>query len=291
MREIRGRRGTLHKFLEDEKVKTAFAQNIKDEKHSSKSAYNDGKSDKIGSIKWTLEEIYYGKCAFCEELLSIGEIEHFRPKNRNKNQSKKCDKSYSYYWLAFSWDNLLPSCKKCNIRKSNCFDIDGVRICYNNEPLADLHYKMEEYREKEQPKLLHPEYDRFENEIEFRKQGRIYSKDKRVQYTVRVCNLNRKKLRDSRFSIITDFEEALHEHFISFDNHLNNDNLDECLEYFKVTIKKFCKKSNVKYEYSLVRKSIQDNFEQFLESMDINFDDEDYAKEIILTAFLKFRND
>jgi len=293
MREIRGRRGTLHKFLKDEKVKIAFAQNIADEKHSSGSAYNDGKSDNKNSLKWTLKRIYHEKCAFCETYIKneVGDIEHFRPKNANANQAKKCDKTYSYYWLAFSWDNLLPCCSRCNGKKSNCFDIEGNRVNYNSEELFDLHDKMEVYNREEKPKLLHPEYDSFENDIRFSKYGEIESDNERVNYTVTICDLNRENLKTDRLSVVTDFMEKLHEHLNSFNNNLNNDNFNECLEYFKVTIEDFIKKSNIEYQYSLVYKYIKNDFEQFLESIDIDFEDEEFAKSIILTAFFEFYNE
>ncbi len=290
MREIRGRRGTLHKFLEEETVVTAFTQNIKDEKHSSSSAYNDGKSDNKHSLKWTLKEIYHEKCAFCESYIKneVGDIEHFRPKNKNENQAKKCDRIYSYYWLAFSWDNLLPCCSRCNGKKSNCFDIMGNRIEYHNEKLSDLHDKIEKYNKDEKPKLLHPEYDSFESDIRFSKYGEIESDNERVNYTVEICDLNRTNLKESRRTIITDFMENLHRHLESFDNNLTDDNFDICLEYFKVTIEDFVKESNTKYEYSLVRKCILDDFEEFLETINIDFIDKEFAKYVILLAFFEF---
>ena len=294
MREIRGRRGASHIFLESASVQNAFNTNITDKKHSTKSAYNDGRSDRKESLKWTLKQIYHDKCAFCESSLKneAGDIEHFRPKNSNKNQAKKCDKTYSYYWLAFSWDNLLPCCRKCNGKKSNCFDIIGNRVQYNDEKLADLHNKIEEYNEQEKPKLLHPEYDSFEDEIEFRKQGRIYSRNKRVQYTIRICHLNRINLRQSREKIIIDFVNDLREQYISFEELLTKHNdFDESLKHLKSVIKKFCKGSQIVYEYSLVRKYIKDDFENFLDKLEIGFEDEEFAKDVILTAFFEFCNE
>jgi len=292
MREVRGRRGGVHKFLADEKVKKAFLQNIKDEKHSTSSVYNDGKSDEENSLKWTLKQIYFQKCAFCESYIKneVGDIEHFRPKNSSENQAKKCDKTYSYYWLAFSWDNLLPCCSKCNGKKSNCFDIEGERVEYNNETLDNLHYTLEVSNKIEKPKLLHPEYDKFEHDIQFTKDGEIESSNSRVNYTISICDLNRTNLKNSRRMIMMNFMEKIHKHLKSFVNNLNEDesNFDECLEYFKVTIEDFVKESNIEYEYSLIRKSIHDNFEQFLEIIDIDYEDEAFAKEIIFVAFLTF---
>jgi uncharacterized protein (TIGR02646 family) len=293
MREIdSSRRGVIHAHLQNDKVKIAFNDNIKNQKHSTESAYNDGKSDAEDSLKWTLKQIYYEKCAFCESDLKneVGDIEHFRPKNRNKNQTKKCDKTFSYYWLAFSWDNLLPACSKCNGKKSNCFDIDGIRASFIKEDLKNLHYKTEKYNEREQPKLLHPEYDKFEDEIKFTKKGEIDSENERVLYTVQICDLNRENLRKSRQDIVDDFINDLNKHLVSFDTFYNkkNDNLDMCLEYFKDTIENFCEQSDKQYQYSLIRKYVKDNFEDFLNDLDIKSKDEDFSKYIILVAFESF---
>src|SRR5215468_8122036 len=74
-----------------------------------------------------LNRLFRNKCAYCEEKLSgqPGDVEHFRPKGR------VCDATFrqvfidhprwgrniahpGYYWLAYDWDNLLPSCADCN---------------------------------------------------------------------------------------------------------------------------------------------------------------------------------
>ena len=295
MREIdSSRRGVIHTHLQDAKVKIAFNDNIKDKKHSTESAYSDGKSDTKNSLKWTLKQIYYEKCAFCESDLKneVGDIEHFRPKNKNKNknQTKKCDKTYSYYWLAFSWDNLLPACSKCNGKKSNCFDIDGDRANFIKENLEDLHYKTEQYNKIEKPKLLHPEYDKFEDKIKFTKNGKIDSENERVLYTVQICDLNRENLRKSRQDIVDDFINDLNKHLVSFDTFYNgeHDNLDICLEYFKATIENFCEQSNIQYQYSLIRKYVKDNFEEFVNDLNIKSNDEEFSKDIILVAFESF---
>lgn len=293
MREIDStQRGATHNHLKSDTVQKAFTKNTTDEKHSSESAYNDGKTDDKDSLKWTLKQIYYEKCAFCESYIKneVGDIEHFRPKNKNKNESKICDKRYSYYWLAFSWDNLLPSCSKCNGKKSNCFDINGDRASYQKEDLADLHNNLEKYYHIEKPKLLHPEYDKFEDKIAFNNKGEIDSQDERVNYTVKICDLNRSNLSKSRQDIIDNLINDLNKHLISFDTFYNeeNDNLDMCLEYFKSTIKDFCKYSDKQYQYSLIRKYIKDNFEDFIKKLDINSKDEEFSKVIILVAFESF---
>ncbi len=54
--------------------------------------YND--SYKEEDVKNILKKIYHHKCCFCEQKIESFQIEHFRPKS-------------TYYWLAYSWDNIF----------------------------------------------------------------------------------------------------------------------------------------------------------------------------------------
>ncbi|BBH19877.1 hypothetical protein Back11_12220 [Paenibacillus baekrokdamisoli] len=61
-------------------------------------------------IERALLESSHSKCAYCECKLNIEskymEVEHFQDKSSNPD-------------LVVVWDNLLPSCKRCNGKKSN----------------------------------------------------------------------------------------------------------------------------------------------------------------------------
>ena len=78
---------------------------------------------------------FYGKCAYCEAPIrdyQHGDVEHFRPKAgvTDENGQPVClfdeqgqvqigadgepVKHPGYYWLAYEWTNLLPTCVKCN---------------------------------------------------------------------------------------------------------------------------------------------------------------------------------
>jgi uncharacterized protein (TIGR02646 family) len=283
-------RETIHAHLYEDEVKNAFNKNIEVKRHDSGNAYSDGKTDNKDSIKWTLKQIYYEKCAYCESYIKndFGDIEHFRPKNRLKNEDTKCDKSYSYYWLSFSWSNLIPSCKRCNGKKSSCFDILGTRASYDSEKLDDLNFKTAEYNDLEQPKLLHPEYDTFEDKICFNARGKIISKDERVKYTVKVCDLNRENLIRSRGVILTKFIDNLLEQYIGYEAFINKHNdFDEALKKFEFIIKEFCKQAHKKYEYSLIIKYTINNFESII-NQNIEYEDEE-RKNTLLLAFLTFK--
>src|SRR5215212_1140002 len=74
---------------------------------------------------WLLTNVFNDKCAYCETpvIRSPCHAEHYRPKKRvtinNKKVRIKDDKGQDYdhpgyFWLAFHWTNLLPSCAFCN---------------------------------------------------------------------------------------------------------------------------------------------------------------------------------
>lgn len=59
----------------------------------------------IDALKQVLLDLSHGKCAYCEARLGTEskyvEVEHFEPKEQ-------------YEEKVLLWDNLLPSCKRCN---------------------------------------------------------------------------------------------------------------------------------------------------------------------------------
>lgn len=75
---------------------------------------------KHADVKERLEELFHGKCAYCESRYSSTrpmDVEHYRPKGR----VAESEGHPGYYWLAAEWTNLLPSCIDCN-RRRNQFD-------------------------------------------------------------------------------------------------------------------------------------------------------------------------
>lgn len=65
---------------------------------------------KLPSIKEKLLEMTNNKCAYCESRIELSgsymEVEHFYPKS-------------IYPQLVLDWDNLLPCCKTCNLKKGD----------------------------------------------------------------------------------------------------------------------------------------------------------------------------
>jgi uncharacterized protein (TIGR02646 family) len=101
---------------------------------------------KQDDVKTALKNIYHKKCAFCEQQVELRHVEHYRPKD-------------TYYWLAFSWDNLLLACPLCNTNKGTNFDLLGIAIEFEktDSSIENIHNSSKEYDRIEVPKMVNPE--------------------------------------------------------------------------------------------------------------------------------------
>lgn len=71
---------------------------------------------KADSVKTRLNELFYGKCAYCESFYASTapvDVEHYRP----KGAVHEVTTHPGYWWLAMDWENLLPSCIDCNRKR------------------------------------------------------------------------------------------------------------------------------------------------------------------------------
>ncbi len=201
--------------LTDKNRKKAFEKNAIEKKYTSGNKY------KTKEVQTILNNLYNKKCAFCEDKLlnSPKHIEHYRPKDFAKR--KKCNSENSYFWLSFSWDNLLLACTSCNSSKGSCFDIKGTRIKYSdykNIPLHNLQTTITELNKIEKPLLVNPEQVSktfLIKNLWFNFEGKILSKNEYLRYTIRICNLNRKELIEKRMLILNDIRnEILQKKFV-----------------------------------------------------------------------------
>lgn len=85
-------------------------------------------------LKKVLIELSYGKCAYCEcdlkEESKYMEVEHFEDKKHNPDK-------------VMEWDNLLPSCKRCNGAKST-HDVNSKPIInpFKDKPSDNLVFRL-----------------------------------------------------------------------------------------------------------------------------------------------------
>ena len=201
---------------------------------------------KVGSVQKRLNTIYNLKCAYCEKKLldSPKHIEHYRPKK-------------IYYWLAYSWDNLLLCCPTCNSIKLNKFFTKNSRVAYKSEKFCDIHNLSDSYNLLEEPMIVNPEKEDVLYLIYFDSDGKMYSEDERVHYTIEeACKLNRDELIQLRKQIVTDFINRVNKHYYLFKHHRNIKVFLPDIQTFKEN----CKKEN---EFYAFRNFVINNSELF----------------------------
>jgi len=147
-------------------------------------------------VKAGLLEMFLGKCAYCEVRITDGfwgDVEHYRPKRKVEEYKHHP----GYYWLAYDTRNLLPSCQLCNQGKGKLNHFPVEDDLPKTAPL-DL--------QSERPLLLNPYDDSpfltdftfpFDSETE-EPTGFVESETLRGKTSIRVYNLNRDELQNSR---------------------------------------------------------------------------------------------
>jgi hypothetical protein len=191
-----------------------------------------------GELKsWLLENIFNGKCAFCENKL-IGaplHAEHYRPKGEVttvvdpatkksikvtvNDESGKSINHPGYFWLALNWKNLLPSCYTCNstykrtlfpVKRNyvyfmNAKDIDktklkGEYITTHKNGIEYIFLNPEDLNNIEEPLILHPYFDDPQEHLAFDELGNIVPlhKSEKGAATIRVFGLDNEDLIEER---------------------------------------------------------------------------------------------
>lgn len=81
----------------------------------------------VGDDLWKCQ---HHKCCYCEHRIMkrFHDVEHYRPKGR-ADRRPGCALTHGYWWLAFSWDNLLYACPGCNrSAKNDRFPLDDGAV-------------------------------------------------------------------------------------------------------------------------------------------------------------------
>jgi len=252
---------TIPSILKSANRKEAFSKNIEAKE------YKFGKAlYKTKSVQDLLNKIYNLKCAFCEKNLldSDKHIEHYRPKS-------------TYYWLSYSWDNLLLACGSCNSSKGNRFKINGNIAVYKNEEFENIHELGSDYDIREMPLIVNPEKEDVINEIKYDSNARVFSQNIRVQHTIeQACQLNRDELVEKRLPILNDFKNQINKHYVLF-----KDKGD--ISRFIPDIENFLDKVSIKNEFYSFRYFIVNNIDIFFDNKNI--------QEILQALIKKIQNE
>ena len=176
---------------------------------------------KLNDVRMALGNIYKGKCAFCEQKVEQSHVEHYRPKA-------------VYYWLAFSWDNLILACATCNQNKGIHFDLNGTQVRFGNVEthINNINFLSASYNLLERPKMVNPETTEPLGQIYFTKSGVIDSNDVNFKYTINKCKISRTYLRDERKRIIDALVRDLTSVLIDSNLEVQKSNIGAIIEKF-----------------------------------------------------------
>lgn len=182
-----------------------------------------------GFRDWLLVNAFKNKCAYCETVITgfPGDSEHFRPKGRVRvilddgraeivkivDEDGEEIPHPGYFWLAYHWQNILPSCEFCNRfgGKKDLFPVERSHVGVRRltiEEIDKLIYKMTQSTKRngifylepgdldvlEGPLLLHP-YDkagRPEDHLYFKADGQAaaWCGSKRGEASKKIYDLN-----------------------------------------------------------------------------------------------------
>jgi uncharacterized protein (TIGR02646 family) len=149
-----------------------------------------------------LQKLFHSKCAYCEcQLINVGEVDvdHYRPKSNAMSIDKRVSPEH-YWWLAYTWENLYPTCKQCNRQKASRFPVKGPRV-----PIGTTGGKLH----KENRLLLDPCYDKPDQFLRFNEDGTVSGKGNIGKTSIEVFGLNRKPLVESRRKEISSLRSLL----------------------------------------------------------------------------------
>jgi uncharacterized protein (TIGR02646 family) len=143
-------------------------------------------------VQEALTALFHGKCAFCESPYAASaptDIHHFRPLQGALDPVDGRVSRGHYWWLAYVWDNLYPTCGECHQAAGPRFPTRGPRAGTRTTGARLL---------SEGPILLDPCRDEPERSLRFTRDGMVWADDERGSVTIDTYALNRPGLVEAR---------------------------------------------------------------------------------------------
>ena len=141
-------------------------------------------------VRSALDATCAGKCAYCETPLAEQAmlVDRFRPGSGALALDGTLSPDH-YWWLAYIWENLYPSCAECQSFKGARFPVRGQRAApgTTGEALRD-----------ERPLLLEPRHDDPEQHLVYAEDSSVASTTEEGRATIEILGLNRAQLLASR---------------------------------------------------------------------------------------------
>lgn len=189
------------------------------EKPKVKGEVYKGRKEQVFMLR---EGPFRGKCAYCE--ISIyegqhGDIEHFRPKGAVIDPGGDPVKVLidgseeehpGYYWLAYDWTNMLPSCQLCNqpnTQRSGGLPV-GKRDYFPLEPGSPRAAAPGE-EAHERPLLINPTLEDPADHLKVDKSGVLAARTPRGQACIDVLGLNLRDLPNARKKTYSDAKKLV----------------------------------------------------------------------------------
>lgn len=185
--------------------------------------YKEEKIRKLYYLNDNFQGPFWRKCAYCEGGIASqnGEIDHFRPKKRVSNDDFIPIQGHKgYYWLAYDWQNLLPSCTKCN-QSRPLEKLEGKKIIGKQDrfPLEDETKRVFLHSgnlSDEKPLLINPLVEDPEEHLQvIFKTGQLKWNTARGKKCVDLFGLNdRDDLKEGRLTAINRINALITKYFI-----------------------------------------------------------------------------
>ena len=143
-------------------------------------------------VKDALMKMHHQKCCYCETKLftrAYLHVEHFRPKSAVRQSRDQKDEYPGYYWMLYTWENLLLACFECNsTHKGTLF------------PLEDPEKRARSHKDNissENPLLIDPSKEDPREHIRF-ESGYPKGLTERGRRTINILKLRRTTLEEQR---------------------------------------------------------------------------------------------
>lgn len=181
-------------------------------------------------VRTALLKLFNHKCAYCEHSIEDCDVEHFRPKG---NVAEKPTHG-GYWWLAYEWSNLYPSCPSCNQRLKERANFPEHKLGptkgkADSFPLLDESTRAATPQcslEREQRALLDPCADEPEQHLVFTSLGEIFSRQGSLQgsTSIQTYALDRLRLNKARRKAVQQLKTQL----LCISNPDDRENLLKC---------------------------------------------------------------
>lgn len=178
----------------------------------------------------TLEQMFHGKCAFCETKARV-HVHRFRPPAEAEPYDKTQFAHLFYIWLRTDWNNFYPVCEGCGVIAGRQFPVKGLRgdlpTREELERFANENYGVWHPLHRDSPMLLDPcLVTSFSTHFAFDLHGGIQPQSSKGAQTIATYGLDRQDLVQSRARAFEDYLHLLRERMALREEAFNFVNLE-----------------------------------------------------------------